>query len=73
MNIETAEVISPEQVEQMKAEGLWDEGKHRPMVVPPTVEQLVSGRIARNDPCPCGSGIKFKKCCYNEGGRRGRS
>jgi len=19
--------------------------------------------IGRNDPCPCGSGIKFKKCC----------
>jgi len=25
---------------------------------------LVKGRrILRNDPCPCGSGIKFKKCC----------
>ena len=21
-------------------------------------------RIGRNDPCPCGSGKKFKKCCY---------
>lgn len=20
-------------------------------------------KIGRNDPCPCGSGIKFKKCC----------
>jgi hypothetical protein len=20
-------------------------------------------RIARNDPCPCGSGLKYKKCC----------
>jgi preprotein translocase subunit SecA len=20
----------------------------------------------RNDPCPCGSGLKFKKCCYEE-------
>ncbi len=19
--------------------------------------------ISRNDPCPCGSGVKFKKCC----------
>lgn len=24
-------------------------------------------RVGRNDPCPCGSGKKFKKCC---GGRR---
>lgn len=21
------------------------------------------GKIGRNDPCPCGSGMKFKKCC----------
>ena len=21
------------------------------------------GRIGRNEPCPCGSGKKFKKCC----------
>lgn len=20
-------------------------------------------RVGRNDPCPCGSGLKFKKCC----------
>jgi hypothetical protein len=20
--------------------------------------------VGRNDPCPCGSGKKFKKCCY---------
>jgi hypothetical protein len=23
------------------------------------------GKIGRNDPCPCGSGRKFKKCCLN--------
>jgi hypothetical protein len=22
-------------------------------------------KVGRNDPCPCGSGIKFKKCCLN--------
>jgi len=22
--------------------------------------------IGRNDPCPCGSGKKYKKCCMNE-------
>jgi uncharacterized protein len=21
------------------------------------------GDVGRNDPCPCGSGKKFKKCC----------
>ena len=22
-----------------------------------------SGKIGRNEPCPCGSGKKYKKCC----------
>ncbi|MDD4298987.1 MAG: SEC-C metal-binding domain-containing protein, partial [Bacilli bacterium] len=21
-------------------------------------------KVNRNDPCPCGSGKKYKKCCY---------
>ena len=25
--------------------------------------QPVSKHIGRNDPCPCGSGKKYKKCC----------
>jgi uncharacterized protein YecA (UPF0149 family) len=33
---------------------------HRPMA------PVVRGgpKIGRNDPCPCGSGKKFKKCCH---------
>lgn len=23
-------------------------------------------KVGRNDPCPCGSGKKYKKCCWNE-------
>lgn len=26
-------------------------------------DQYIVGKIGRNDPCPCGSGRKFKKCC----------
>eukprot|EP01059_Diplonema_ambulator_P012141 TRINITY_DN22333_c0_g1_i1.p2 TRINITY_DN22333_c0_g1~~TRINITY_DN22333_c0_g1_i1.p2 ORF type:complete len:109 (+),score=12.21 TRINITY_DN22333_c0_g1_i1:182-508(+) len=26
-------------------------------------ETLLNGRFNRNEPCPCGSGIKFKSCC----------
>ena len=25
--------------------------------------QTGSGKVGRNDPCPCGSGKKYKKCC----------
>lgn len=27
--------------------------------------QASSGKVGRNDPCPCGSGKKYKKCCGN--------
>ena len=26
---------------------------------------LSSNKVGRNDPCPCGSGRKYKKCCGN--------
>jgi len=25
-------------------------------------------RVGRNDPCPCGSGKKYKMCCMRKGG-----
>ena len=34
-------------------------GKPKPIVRP-------GSRLKRNDPCPCGSGKKYKKCCQNE-------
>ena len=30
---------------------------------PPSKQQAVSTKVGRNDPCPCGSGKKYKKCC----------
>ena len=35
------------------------------MKVQPTAKQMrrVPPRVGRNEPCPCGSGKKFKKCC----------
>jgi hypothetical protein len=33
----------------------------------PTIAPIVSGaKVGRNDPCPCGSGKKFKKCCLKD-------
>jgi SEC-C motif domain protein len=29
----------------------------------PKPEQRIVEKVGRNDPCPCGSGKKFKKCC----------
>lgn len=39
--------------------------KQQQMADGPKVETVVHDgpRIGRNDPCPCGSGKKYKKCC----------
>jgi len=31
-----------------------------------TRDGLNGERVSRNDPCPCDSGLKFKKCCYRK-------
>lgn len=28
---------------------------------------ILDGKVGRNDPCPCGSGKKYKKCCMRSG------
>jgi len=30
-------------------------------------QQRRSSKVGRNDPCPCGSGKKYKQCCLREG------
>jgi preprotein translocase subunit SecA len=38
----------------------------------PEGEDIVSQKkIARNDPCPCGSGKKYKQCCGKSGPKKG--
>ncbi|MDQ1299039.1 MAG: preprotein translocase subunit SecA [Campylobacterota bacterium] len=33
--------------------------------------ELESSKIARNDDCPCGSGLKYKNCCGKSGPKKG--
>ena len=40
-----------------------EEGSPMPPSAPP------APRVGRNDPCPCGSGLKYKKCCGRPQGR----
>ena len=37
-----------------------------PMARPHAVPKSGSQKVGRNDPCPCGSGKKFKKCCLGK-------
>ncbi|MGB9716565.1 MAG: SEC-C metal-binding domain-containing protein [Thermodesulfovibrionales bacterium] len=44
------------------------EKEYRELSEPPKPKQVKKAKkIGRNDPCPCGSGKKYKKCCLNKG------
>lgn len=60
MDCLTGRIYEAEQVETMPHERRQ---YMRQMEVPPTPRQLAKRRVGRNDPCPCGSGKKFKRCC----------
>ena len=51
----------------VREDGQWRyiDGSMMPPVQPVTRQAPVrnSSNVGRNDPCPCGSGKKFKKCC----------
>ena len=32
----------------------------------PPIPLRHASKVGRNDPCPCGSGLKYKKCCLNK-------
>ena len=43
---------------------LHDVWRGRPDPFPPPPSNRYEGRkVGRNEPCPCGSGKKFKRCC----------
>lgn len=60
MDVRNGHIYTAEQVAAMPPA---DREFLRPMQVDPTGAQLQRGRVGRNDPCPCGSGKKFKACC----------
>ena len=69
MNTETGKIVDQELLAQVRTlivdKVLAPETMRQfaPMKIPPTPLQLRTGLVGRNDPCPCGSGLKFKKCC----------
>src|SRR5262245_49251581 len=52
----------------------WEGSKLTGPVASPRKDRLAQGanimsrnELSRNAPCPCGSGKKYKHCCYNKG------
>lgn len=60
MDVRDGRIYSDEQVNSMPQE---DREYMRQMGHHPTPLQRASGKVGRNDFCPCGSGDKFKRCC----------
>jgi uncharacterized protein YchJ len=58
-------VDASEEIEQWFG-GEDDSDSEEEWVPSEPVEQLASDKIGRNDPCPCKSGMKYKKCCGKE-------
>lgn len=38
----------------------------RPQRIQPVQQRIVGKKVGRNEPCPCGSGKKYKKCCWSK-------
>jgi preprotein translocase subunit SecA len=51
--------------DQLSAYDMAAQGMEQQAGPPPKVETIVRDlpKVGRNDPCPCGSGKKYKKCC----------
>ncbi len=43
-----------------RVDGDW---KYVDGYIPKPKQRIVENKVGRNDPCPCGSGKKYKKCC----------
>jgi preprotein translocase subunit SecA len=55
--------LEQRQLELAQSFNHGDEVAHEP--------QIAEKKIARNDPCPCGSGKKYKNCCGRSGPKKG--
>jgi preprotein translocase subunit SecA len=64
---ESPETAAEQEPPQEEPEQPFDPGRQGPKLILPTMVRRPSsgpqGAIGRNDPCPCGSGKKFKQCC----------
>lgn len=73
MDTRTGRIFSDEEMEKFRAamlsKGEWETHRRHlvEMATPPTDRQMARQppKVGRNEPCPCGSGKKFKKCCLH--------
>ena len=63
MDTRTGRIYTEDEIKEMYGEDI--PYYIRPMKLPATKIQTIRKppKVGRNEPCPCGSGKKFKKCC----------
>jgi hypothetical protein len=71
VNEETAAEILDFCEERLTGEKADDVATAKPLTLSPTRQAMprspkVREKVGRNDPCPCGSGKKFKTCCMRK-------
>ncbi|MEZ0329133.1 MAG: preprotein translocase subunit SecA [Dissulfuribacterales bacterium] len=62
MREQTAEELEEERRKRQEASLILSHGDEQKQSKPSTVKRT-EDKVGRNDPCPCGSGKKYKKCC----------
>ena len=67
LDYELKSLLPPARLTHADAAALNEEGEAESATPPAAQTPFVRGdKVGRNDPCPCGSGKKYKKCCANE-------
>ncbi len=66
MDARNGRIIEESQLQKYFQEHPEARGRMVPMEELPTRRQMLRRppRVGRNEPCPCGSGKKFKQCCF---------
>lgn len=57
----------PDVLSELATGGDGLEGGDQPQIQIPKTVKREAPKVGRNDPCPCGSGKKFKQCCGKAG------
>ena len=66
----SVEIVTEESLEKMEQKEQKKEQEVQKNTTVNTVKEpkrRQTPKVGRNDPCPCGSGKKFKKCCMGKG------
>lgn len=70
--VEVMDNAEPVEVEEKPAAEVVNQPRktvpfvRRPQRRQPVQQRIVGEKVGRNEPCPCGSGKKYKKCCWSK-------